>query len=46
MAASVYFNEENDYSEENLRKIHVTIKSFGSTILQPFQIESGQKNVL
>ena len=43
MAASVYFNEENDYSEENLRKIHVTIKSFGSTIPQTFQIESGQK---
>ena len=38
--SDLYFNEENDYSEENTSEN----EDFRSTILQPFQCEPEQKN--
>ena len=39
MMSYLYFNEENDYSEENTSEN----EAFCSTIFQPFQFEPEQK---
>ena len=40
MMPDLYFNEENDYSEENTKEN----EDFRSTILQPFVFEPEQKS--